>query len=564
MSIAADCSLNVADRLDEMARLIPQSIAIAEPTRRVKNGRRLYRTVTFEKLASDVESIACGLVANGVTPGMRLALLVPPGIDFITLVFALLKSGAVQILIDPGMGGKNLLRSVAEAQPEGFIAIPRALAAVSILRRRFPHGRLYVTVGRRLWWGGMTLNDLRRQSHDYVTRLPQTIATDPAAIIFTTGSTGPAKGVLYQHGNFDRQVTEIRDHYRIEPGEIDVPCFALFGLFNAAMGVTTVLPRMNFSRPATVDPRNIVEAVQQWHATQSFASPTVWQHVGPYCQRHGIRLNTLRRVMSAGAPVPAHVLESMKQVINPRGDVHTPYGATEALPVASISASEVLSQTRRLTDLGKGVCVGRRYPGIDWRVIRIVDGPIRTIEDTQELPSGEIGELIVCGPVVTSEYVTRRESNDLAKIHDSNVREPAETLWHRMGDSGYLDSQDRFWFCGRVAHRVTTANGELYSIPCEAIFNRHPRVSRSALVGVGRHGEQTPAIVIEPMRGEFPRSHTNRQKLFNELRELAQAHAHTKTIDHFLLRRSLPVDIRHNAKIIREKLAAWTEKKIHP
>ncbi len=147
-----------------MARLMPQAIAIAEPTRHIQNGNRVYRTKTFDDLASDVEAIARGLVAFGVKPGTRLALLVPPSIEFITLVFALLKSGAVQILIDPGMGRKNLLRSLAEAEPDGFVAVPRVHALVSLFRRRFPNAKLNVTAGKRLWWGGVTLDDLRRRS----------------------------------------------------------------------------------------------------------------------------------------------------------------------------------------------------------------------------------------------------------------------------------------------------------------------------------------------------------------------------------------------------------------
>ncbi len=513
--------------------------------------------MTFSELEQDSNRLATGLRRLGVEPGTRLALLVRPSIDFVSLVFALFKAGAVTILIDPGMGRKSLLRCLDEARPEGFIAIPLVHAVRTILGRRFARSRFNVTVGRRWFWSGVTIDQLRqmgRQEAEF--EIAATEADDPAAIIFTTGSTGPPKGVLYRHGNFDRQVTEIRDQYGIQPGEIDLACFPLFGLFNAAMGVTTVIPDMDATRPAKVDPANIVEAVRDWQVTQAFGSPAVWNRVGPYCLEHGIRLPSLRRVMSAGAPVPPIVLERMKASIADDGDVHTPYGATESLPVATISATEVLAETKALWQQGAGTCVGRRFPGIEWQVIRIVDAPIPAIDQMEPLVHGEIGELIVSGPVVTREYVTRIESNALAKIVDG------ERIWHRMGDVGYLDEQDRFWFCGRMAHRVVTSNGPLYTIPCEAIFNQHPQIFRSALVGVGPVGKQRPVIIAEPHAEQWPANRAREKKLIEELRALAQAHAHTASIHDFLLHRSFPVDIRHNAKIFREKLAVWAAGKL--
>lgn len=542
--------VNVGLRLTEMARRMPDTVAVAMPLGRGRDGRRQYRSVTFRELDADTDLLADGLQELGVVPGTRLVLLVRPSIDFIALVFALFKSGAVTVLIDPGMGRANLIRCLEEARPAGFVAIPMVHAVRSLLRR-FRHARLNVTVGRRWFWDGTTLNGLRARRLRDGFRPAATAADDPAAIIFTTGSTGPPKGVLYRHGNFSRQVDEIRDRYAIRPGEVDLPGFPLFALFNSAMGVTTVIPDMDPTRPARVDPRNILEAARDWNVTQAFGSPALWNAVGRYCERHGERLPTLRRVLSAGAPVPPHVLRRMKQAIHPEGEIHTPYGATESLPVATISATEVLGETAERSATGAGTCVGRRFPGIDWRVIRITDGPLPTIADVEPLPPGAVGELIVRGDVVTREYVTRVEANAEHKIRDG------ATIWHRLGDLGYLDDQDRFWFCGRKAHRVLTSTGPMYSVPCEAIFNRHERVYRSALVGVGPAGDQRPVAIVEFWPEKRPRSRAEERRVLDELLALAATFPHTAAIRDVLVHPSMPVDIRHNAKIFREKLAVW-------
>ncbi|MCA9161902.1 MAG: AMP-binding protein [Planctomycetales bacterium] len=546
--------VNVGLRLSQVAQRMPQAMAVAEPAGRKADGSRRYRTVTFEQLEQDSNSIAAGLARMGVTHGTRLVLLVRPSVDFISLVFALFKAGVVTVLIDPGMGRKNLIRCLEESEPEGFVAISPVQAIRTVLRRRFPKSRYHVTVGRRWFWGGATLAQLRRTPTGDWTAA-RTSAHEPAAIIFTTGSTGPPKGVLYRHGNFDQQVDEIRDRYGIQPGEIDLPGFPLFGLFNAVMGVSTVIPDMDATRPAQVNPQHIIEHVRDWNVTQSFGSPALWNTVGVHCEQHDVQLPTLRRVLSAGAPVPPHVLRRIRRLMHPDGEVHTPYGATESLPVASIESREVLEETAARSATGAGTCVGRRFSQIEWRVIRISDEPLATIDQTEELPRGEIGELIVRGPVVTSQYVTRVEANPLHKIQDG------DTFWHRIGDVGYLDEQDRFWFCGRKAHRLLTADGPMYTIPCEAIFNQHNQIYRSALVGVGPAGSQRPVIVAEPWPNAAE-SVSDQQTLITELRELAQQYDHTRAITDFLLHPSLPVDIRHNAKIFREKLAVWAAEKL--
>ncbi len=535
---------NVGELLARAAQQWPGHPAVAEPS----HGNS-WRSLTYDQLNTDCDRIANGLVAHGVEPGMRMVLLVPPGIDFVTLVFALFKTGAVVVLIDPGIGRRNLVRCISEVDPRGVVGVPKAHLARWWYRRRLPGAKNNFVVGPVGWPGCQRIQQFRdAESPAFETA---TRASDAAAIIFTSGSTGPPKGVLYEHGNFINQAEEIRRYFEIEPGGADISGFPLFALFNTSMGKTTVFPRMNFTRPASIDPREFIRATEHWQADQAFGSPALLNTVSCWCESQHHRLSGIRRVLSAGAPVPAHVLKRVKRMIDPDGDVYTPYGATEALPIACNSASIVLRETASQTDRGAGVCVGSRFGNIQWKVIDITDEPIESIEQAVALPTKQIGELIVTGPVVTRCYVSSPEANALHKIKDG------DRIWHRMGDVGYLDDSDRFWICGRKSHRVVTTETTMFTIPCESIFNTHPVIYRSALVGIGPRRNQTPALVAEPWPDYWPATRQRRQRLIAELKELATQHELTRGIHKVYLRRKLPVDIRHNSKIFREQIARW-------
>lgn len=547
---------NVAARLKTVASLMPSAIAIAEPAGSVQaDGTRSYRATTFDVLDRRSDEIARGLVAWGIRPGMRLVMLVPFSGQFIELVFALLKAGVVVVLIDPGMGKQHLVRCLSESKPDGFIGIPKAQAIRTLLRSQFPTANWNVTVGRRWFWGGKTLSQILQmgaKTGDSIDVAHRDM-DDPAAVIFTTGSTGPPKGVLYTHGTFHSQIDRIRERYDIHRGSKDLACFPLFGLFDAVMGVTTIIPDMDPTRPAEVNPQRLIEAVNQWEIDQAFGSPALWNRVVRWAEAEGVErpFPTLKRILSAGAPVPAVTLQRLRDLVHEDAEIVTPYGATEALPIASIESREIISETGPAAAKGKGTCVGSRFDGAQWRVIEITDERIDDIEQTTELPMGKIGELMVTGPMVTREYVVRADQNAVHKVADG------ERIWHRMGDVGYLDDQDRFWFCGRKAHRVVTPERTLFTIPCEAIFNSHPKVYRSALIGLGQRGQQTPVILIE-LDPEFSNLNpAERDSLSAELIALAERNPLTRRIKRVEIRTEpLPVDIRHNSKIFREQLTA--------
>ena len=532
-------AVNVAHFLAQQAEESPGGAAVRAPDGRLPNGSIRYLERSFSELEQEASATAYYLADSEVKRGTRVLLMVKPGLDLIRIVFALFKIGAVPVVIDPGMGLGGFLRCVQHSRPEVLVGLPLAVWLARFRRRSFVSLQKKLSVGRSF--------DARIA--DYPSRgafaAVDSDENELAAILFTSGSTGPAKGVCYTHGMFAAQVDMIREQYAIVPGEIDLPMLPVFALFNPALGMCTVVPEMNPSRPAKVDPSKIVLAIQQNHVTNSFGSPALWSKIARYCQSQGIVLSSIQRILMAGAPAPSGLLEAMRTIV-PNGEIHTPYGATEALPVSSISATEVLEQTALRTQAGEGTCVGRPLPRVDVRVIDPVEGPIRQISDIRLLASGEIGEVIVRGPSVTREYDKLPEADAGSKIMDGDC------CWHRMGDLGWLDASGRLWFCGRKAERVLTKDGPLYTDCCEAIFNQHTKVFRSALVDLG---QGLAGMVIEPEAGAMPSSPDERASFTVELRELGMNNAGAATIEHFFFEKAFPVDVRHNAKIHRLSLA---------
>jgi len=538
--------VNIAAYLPAMADRHPHRQAVVYPEGEDSEGRVAYTHLTFEQLNRESDRIAGGLLAHGFKPGMRTVLMVKPSLAFFELTFALFKMGAVPVFIDPGMGLKNLKTCLQEAEPEAFIGIAKAHIARKLLR--WPRVGIRVLVGGGLPWSGLTVAKLKTAGDRHAFEMSLPDRTTTAAILFTSGSTGVPKGVIYSHGTFDAQVQMLRDLYRIEPGEIDLCTFPLFALFAPALGMTAIVPDMDFTRPAHVDPEKLRTAIEDFGCTNMFGSPALLNRVGRWAMGTQHSFPTLRRVISAGAPVQASVLERFCRLLADGVQVFTPYGATEALPVASIGSETIFAETGAQASAGKGICVGRPGNGVTVQVIAIDDGPLDRFSEELCLAEGEIGEIIVASPTVTRAYYQREAATRLAKLTDADG-----VLYHRMGDLGYLDDRGRIWFCGRKSHRVVTATGTLFTVPVEGVFNQHPKVFRSALVGVGPKGSQRPVLCIELEKDIS----VNRQTLMEDLGELASKFEHTSGIDTFLIHREFPVDIRHNAKIFREKLAVW-------
>lgn len=531
-----------------MAAAHPARVAVKIPRGRTPGGDIDYLALTFSELDAEVAAWSAKLAATGIRRGDRTLVMVRQGLPLIASAFAIFRIGAVPVIIDPGMGLKSFLACVHRSRPRALVGIPLAQVVSRLFRPSFRSVEVRVTASRSLT--SRLATKFSGPPHGIEA---MAAATDLAAILFTSGSTGAPKGVCYEHGMFEAQVRLIQKTYAIEPGEVDLPLLPIFALFNPALGMTTIVPEIDPRRPADVDPAKIVQAVRQENVTNSFGSPTLWRKIGDHCVANRITLPSLRRVLCAGAPVPAKLWQTAPAFL-PNGGLHSPYGATEALPVATVSAREIDPASVR------GACVGRPVGEVEVKIIAISDAPIAKIDRARELSQGEIGEIVVRGPVVTKQYDAAPEATAAAKIADgANLKPgasaPADTgtVWHRMGDCGYFDADGRLWFCGRKVERVETSHGTFHTEPCEQVFRAHPRVTRCALIGIGDGGKRRPAIVVEADLKES----CDCRRLARELGKLGSQHEHTRLIQVFYFHPKFPVDVRHNAKIHRLTLARW-------
>lgn len=537
---------NIALGLKKNVSRQPYKRAVVCPAGVDACGRIKYTQITFLQLDQESDKLAHGLEKIGITRGTRTVLMVTPGIDFFIIIFAMFKVGAVPVVVDPGMGISRMVHCFSQGRPTAFIGIEKAHVLRKLKPRFFKTVKQWVTVGKRWFWGGYTLKELMSQTSEPYT-LARTSSDEMAAIVFTSGSTGPAKGVVYSHGNFVAQLAQIQKHFQIAPDEIDLPTFPLFALFDPILGMTAVIPDMDPTKPAFVDPTKIIEAVKNHGITNMFASPALLNRVGKYGKENGVKLESLRRVVSAGAPVSPSNIEQFSCMLSDQAQIHTPYGASEAVPILSISSNEILAETRSLTEKGYGMCVGRPICDTRIHIIKITDEPITQFHERLLINESEVGEIVVNDPLVTRQYYNNRKADLLAKIPDSNGN-----IWHRMGDLGWRDKKGRIWFCGRKSHRVISGSGSqtLFTEPVEAIFNNHEKVFRSALAGAGKAPNQIPVIFVEPYEKV-----KNKKKFLQELQDLARTSPLTEGIQHFFIEKRFPVDIRHNSKIFREQLS---------
>lgn len=554
-------TFNLYELMQAQAHRRPGRLAFALARQRHRqSGRYQYETRTYAQLLAEVDRMAASLHASGIRQGTKTLLLMRPDLALPVSVFALFKLGAVPVFINPAMSPRQVLDCIRQIAPQALIAPAlvhalrpflhlfawRALSSITLFINS-PNTHQLATRGQAD----------RNKAAQLMSEMAQTHSTDLAAIFFTSGSTGPAKGVEATHGTLGAQIAHFRSMSQSSEEHVELAAFPVALLTSPCLGQTSVIPNMGSLHPGRCQPANLVQAIEDFGVTSGFASPIVWERLSRYCVARGLQLQSLKRAFSGGAPIPYKMLDRISNLM-PNGVMHTPYGTTEVTPITTIDAREIEQETALLSRDGRGICVGRAVPGLSVKIIQLDDRPLPRWDDAHELQTGEIGEVVVRGALVSPRYHQDPINTARNKIA-ADTGDARFPFWHRTGDAGYFDKHGRLWLCGRIQHMVKVGEQRYFSVPVEEVLNAEAEIWRSALVGVTVKGRTELAVVIEFYPEYKHQINQTRLKTYKaRLHELGFPVAHLLPYP-----RPFPVDKLHNAKIERPLLARWAQAQVN-
>ncbi|MFF4507481.1 fatty acid CoA ligase family protein [Streptomyces sp. NPDC001401] len=528
-------------RLSHWQRFRPTAVALDT----FCGGRR--ERITYAGLYARCLRTADALAAAGIGPGTRAVVMTRRPADLLATVYALSALGACAVLIDPGLPRDALRRCLQEAAPHAFVGEPLAQVARALRGWAPPTMRTLVSTGRGPGpWPSIAA--LARTAPRV--RLDAT-GDSTALIAYTSGSTGTPKGAVYTNEQLVRQCAATGDVLGARPGTVLLVGFLPFALGGPALGVTVVIPRMDFRRPGRARRADLLEAVTRTGASCLLGSPALMNVLAADGRREGA-LAAVRAVATFGAPLEYDLLDRLTAALPEQAVIRSVYGATESLPVSAIDGHDLRS-ARAACERGAGRCVGRTLPAVSVDIIPPDAGPIAHWSEIEPLPAHGIGEIAVCGPLVSRTYYGRPHADTQAKIPDG------PSVWHRTGDLGRRDEEGNLWYCGRKAHTVPGPDGPLYTECIEPACNAVDGVRRTALVDAGSNQQALPALCVET---DGPRRGAERSRIVADLRRTLAALDSGAQVRAIVFHPGFPVDVRHNSKIERGALGQWARRRL--
>jgi len=545
---------NISRHITDFSQTAPYKKAVICLSGRDDNRKMAYSHLTFRQLNQQSDDIARGLQRSGVVRGTKTALQMTPGIQWFAVTYALLKIGAVPVLIQPSLGFRHIAQCIKAVEPEALITSPQFSMIQMMYPKYYQSVHLQINTGRNWFKKGLSLLDLQ-QNEPGPFQIADIRDQDHGMIVFSTSNeVDVPKPIILTHKMLNATMSLMESVLNLCSESLLLSTFPFFMILSPALGLRQIIPSLNSIQSPKIDPRMIIESIWDHGITHLLMTPTQLMVLENFLRDAGIFLHSIQRILSWGEAYPAEELQKFHYFVNNSSQVFPVYGIAEAPLVTTLGSHEIVSETQIKTERGFGLCQGKIITDMDMKIIEVSDRPIDNWSDDLMIEGSNIGELVVKGEAVSNKYANSVKADALTKIPDG------KNMWHRTGDVGWIDSNGYFWFCGRKKDRIIISEDEtLYTIPCEAVFMRHQRVHRCIIVGVGPVPYQTPVLIIELAPGDSGKYIST---LTHELMDLAQAYPHTGNIKNILFRKRFPVHPIFHQKINRKQLTVWAAKKL--
>ncbi|KYG60377.1 AMP-ligase [Bdellovibrio bacteriovorus] len=544
----ADERNNVISYMEKHLREFPDRVALSWVSRETlakwdgnPHTPLKHDQITYKHFAARINSFARGLLDIGIQKGDRVIIFLPMSLDMYTAMFAVQRIGAIAVFLDSWARSHHLGASAECVGPKAMISFNMAFELVN----QVPE---FQSMPIRIMYGPG--DKCTHRFEELLKKDPSPIAAVEseftALITFTTGSTGKPKGANRTHRFLSAQHHALSHVIPYTEVDKDMPAFPIFSLNNLASGVTTVLPALDLAAPSERDSAILACQILNENINCTTLSPSMLVGLARYCKEKNIILKGLRRVVTGGAPISKDDVKAFYDIA-PQTELWILYGSTEAEPMAHIEGRDMLKESK-ITDpeiIEEGVNVGHISEDIDFKFIRIKDGPV-DLKDSPwqkiEVPNGEIGEFICTGDHVCRDYYNNPDAFKTTKILDEKDR-----VWHRTGDLAYIDSDKNLWIVGRVNNAIERAGKYYFPVRSEVLLKRFDFTYRCAFLGVpdSSLGQATYAVV--ELKQEIDSKSFDFEAAKKEIRRVFEKNK--IPVDQIKFVKKIPMDPRHHSKV---------------
>lgn len=497
--------------------------------------------INYVQMAGRINAFANGLKKIGITKGDRIIIFLPMSLDMYVAMFAVQRIGAIAVFLDSWARAGHLGATAECVGPKGMVSFQQAFQLVD----QVPE---FKSMPIRIMYGPGEGHTHKFEELMVPGDCPmEPVESETTALItFTTGSTGKPKGANRTHRFLSAQHHALSHVIPYAATDIDMPIFPIFSLNNLATGVTTVLPAINLAAPSEHDPAILANQVLNNKINCATMSPSNLVGLSKFCAQHGIKLTQMKRMVTGGAPISRDDVEKYYEIA-PQSELWVLYGSTEAEPMAHIEGRDMLKEKRHADPeiVEEGVNVGHISEDVDYKFIKLVDGPV-VLSDKGwkevEVPVGEVGEFICTGDHVCKEYYNNPEA-----FKSTKIKGPDGAVFHRTGDLGYLDQEKNLWLVGRVNNAIVRDGKYYFPVKSEVILKRLPFTYRCAFFGMPDEKlGQKNCVAIELPAGtdvsgfNFSDAKAEVKRVFRK---------NSTPLDEVYFVKSVPMDPRHHSKV---------------